>query len=783
MENNAIQVCIPMPINVSSGGYWGDRGYSVNEYSLPRLELQVALILLVTQIFHFLLKKLGIPIFFSQIIAGIVLGPGLRKLVKDKYENMEVLGTTAAIGFVLFVFQCAVKTDLGMMKKSGIMPWCIGVLSLYLPIYFGYSNTLSIRRDRRYQHNTIKNLQPQLLSSIFAMTSFPMVAMLLEELKILNSELGRLGLSSALVADLLGLTTSVVNEMINLEKVARHASSKDFPYYSGMLASPILAVIAAVFLLRPAMKWVVRNTPEDRPVKDFYVYAILFLVLLTTYVTRFNTVFLVWFPLVIGLAVPEGPPFGSTLVSKFDGILNGLLLPISVATISLRFNFSSEDLGNKLVHKYTFLCLETLVVKFCVSFVLSLTLCKMPIKDSASLALILNNRGVVDIGLFAFTYDDVKINDALYTMISLIFVAMGTAGPVLVKLLYDPSKKYAVYQKRNIADMKRNSELQIVACIHTPNDVIAMIKLLDVTCPNKENPLAINVLHLVKLTGRASSLFISHQKQAKTTSDLSYFGNATFLFYQFEQSNWGAVSVNVFTAVSPPNSMHDDICNLAFDKQSSLILLPFHQRWCPDGTIEFEDNEIRTLNSQILNVSPCSVGIFIDRATLSHHGTVSRSISTASRSSSSATSFNVAMIFLGGADDREALIFAKRFAQDDRASLTVIALEANTNTGMPEWDIMLDSVVLRDVKSTEGIKYMETIVKVGSETATILRSVASEYNLVVVGRRNNIDSPQTSGLKEWSEIHELGVIGDLLVSKDLEGTCSILIIQQQKVKR
>lgn len=342
--------------------------------------------------------------------AGILLGPGLRKLVKDKYENMEVLGTTAAIGFVFFVFKCAVKTDFGMMKKSGIMPWCIGVLSLYLPMYFGFSNTLSIQRDGRHQHNTTKNLKPLLLSSIFAMTSFPMVAMLLEELKILNSELGRLGLSSALVADLLGLTNSVLIEMINLGKVTRHASSQDFPYYSVMLASPILAVVAAVFLLRPAMKWVVRNTPEDRPVKDFYVYAILFLVLLTTYVARFNPVFLVWFPLVIGLAVPEGPPFGSTLLSKFDDIiLNGLLLPICVATISLRFNFSSEDLENKLVHKYTFLCLETLVVKFCVTFVLSVTLCRMPIKDSASLALILNNRGVVDMGLFAFTYDGLVI--------------------------------------------------------------------------------------------------------------------------------------------------------------------------------------------------------------------------------------------------------------------------------------------------------------------------------------------------------------------------------------
>ncbi|GLT51216.1 hypothetical protein SLA2020_246410 [Shorea laevis] len=778
-ENVSQQICIPIPPQVNSGGYWSNKTnkYNINEYSLPKLELQIALILLMTQASHFLLKKLEIPIFISQIIAGMVIGFVLGKVIEEKYENMDVLGTISAIGYGLFVFQSAVKTDLRIIRNSGIRPWCIGVLSLLLPICFSMTKITLLERNNLPQTNN-PNTHSIYISLMFAMTSYPVVAMLLQELKILNSELGRLASSSALVSDLVGLTGFMVMAVTGILDKAKHVPPEEITYYTIIVASPIGIVIVAIFLLRPGLNWVVRNTPEDRPVNDFYVYGTLLLLLLATPFTRFNVVFLIWFPFIIGLAVPEGPPMGSAVLSKFEGILNNLFVPICVATISMRFNMSSVVMVNDVIGPRTIICVKTLVIKFCVSLLLCLILYKMPIKDSISFALILNHRGLVDMGLYAFSFDSTSVNDGLYTAVSLVFLVMTTTGSVLVKLLYDPSKKYAAYQKRNIADLKHNSELQVVACIHIPNDVTPIIKLLDITCPNKENPMAINVLHLVKLIGRSSSLFISHHKHHKTISELSYFENAILLFYQFELSNWGAVSVNAFTAVSPPSSMYEDICNLALDKQSSVILLPFHRRWCPDGTIEFDDNDIRNLNSQILDISPCSVGILLVRSTLS------RSISQTSTSSiAQATSFNVAMVFLGGDDDREALIFAQRIAQDDRASLTVIVLKANINTDMSEWDIMLDSIVLRDVKSIEGVKYLETVVEGGHETATVLRSVALEYDLVLAGRRNDLDSPQTLGLKEWSEFPEIGVIGDLLASTDLEGTCSILIIQQQKTKQ
>lgn len=181
-----------------------------------------------------------------------------------------------------------------------------------------------------------------------------------------------------------------------------------------------------------------------------------------------------------------------------------------------------------------------------------------------------------------------------------IVIYMASLVSVMVKLMHDPSRKYAGYQKRSIMASKPNTELEIVACIHVPDNVSPLINLFDVASPSQDYPMSINVLHLVKLSGQASPIFISRQKNKKFVSNHSYSENVIISFTKFEGTYWGAVPVNAFTAVSPPNLVHDDICTLALYKLASLIIVPFHRRWYIDGSIESEDEAIRTLNSRVL---------------------------------------------------------------------------------------------------------------------------------------------------------------------------------------
>jgi hypothetical protein len=312
--------------------------------------------------------------------------------------------------------------------------------------------------------------------------------------------------------------------------------------------------------------------------------------------------------------------------------------------------------------------------------------------------------------------------------------------PLLVKFLYHPSRQYAGYQRRDIMHCASNAELRILTCICRPDNVAAVTKLLEISCPSRERPLAIYVLHLIELIGRASPIFISHQMQIKTMSNSSYSENIIHSFNHFEQDNEGAVSVDFFTAISPLKSMHDDICILGLDKLTSLIVLPFHRKWSIDGFVESDDSAVQALNCNVLELALCSVGILIDRGHLGH--------SMVSLDSS----YSVAMIFFGGNDDREALTFAKRMANHSKIILTVVHFVASGNEIGNDWDKLLDNEILKDVKLNDaGDEYvilLEEMVNDGAQMALMVRSMVNKYNLIIVGRRHNLKSPQTSGLAE-----------------------------------
>lgn len=373
-----------------------------------------------------------------------------------------------------------------------------------------------------------------------------------------------------------------------------------------------------------------------------------------------------------------------------------------------------------------------------------------------------------------------SIRPVTFTFLSLYILLNSAIIPPILRRIYDPSRMYAGYEKRNMLHMKPNSELRILSCIYRTDDIHPMINLLEATFPSRESPVATYVLHLMELIGRATPVFISHRLQTRKNEDTSYNSESVIAsFDQFHKDFFGSVFVSTYTAISVPKTMHGDICMLALNNTTSVIILPFHQTWSADGSAIVSDNiMIRKLNKSVLDLSPCSVGIFIYR---SNNGR--RSIRATAANFSS---YQVCMLFLGGKDDREALTLAKRMARNSRIKITVLCLVSSEQKAkqVTDWDRMLDLELLRDVKSNVldsfNIIYSEQVVDDASQTSKLLKSIANEYDLFIVGREKERKSVFTEGLGEWSEFEELGVVGDLLASQDLKCQASVLVIQQQQ---
>ncbi|KAL1062746.1 hypothetical protein V6Z11_D13G100800 [Gossypium hirsutum] len=464
------------------------------------------------------------------------------------------------------------------------------------------------------------------------------------------------------------------------------------------------------FVLRPAMKWMVKRTPEAGQIKDICFYLVILAFMMS----------------------PRWTPLGSALVEKLDPVISGLFLPICY-NCGLRFDLSYFKNSNLFAYHQVLGAMVALIIKFGVSLLVPL-LCKMPTRDSLALAFIMISKGIVER----------VISEDIFAHMTIVIILVASIVPILVKRLYDPSRKYLCFQKRTIMNSRLNQELRLIVCVHVPGNVNSIINQLNASCPTRESSIALDVLHLIKLSGQATPLFITHDKQKKKHSPANH------------TPRMSCCISDRFHSISPPNLMYEDICNLAMDRLTSFILLPFIGG----------DQTVRTLNFDILEKAPCSVGILVEgRRNLKGSGIRDP------LSSDNSSFYNML----------EALALAKRISQDKSVRLTVIHLKAANSLGviLTENDRMLDSAVLNDVKQSVCFTYIEEHVNDGPETSNFLQSIVEDYQLIIVGRRYKTEDPQTLGLQEWCEFQEIG-IGDLLSSADFIRSYSLLIVQQQQ---
>lgn len=366
-----------------------------------------------------------------------------------------------------------------------------------------------------------------------------------------------------------------------------------------------------------------------------------------------------------------------------------------------------------------------------------------------------------------------------FSMLTVAVLITAAVSHIAVGSLHDYSRAYSGYQRRDIEHHSSCSELRLVTCFHRLEDVVAARKLLEVSFPSKESPLVIYSLHLVELVGRVTPLLIDHQLgQIKTSSSGTCRSRKMMDALDSFASHYnGSVILNFFTAMSLPKFMHHDISALSFDKLASMIILPFHKKWNQLGRLIVDSRSMRVLNNTLLDVAPCSVGILIDRDKIRLRRTPVSS------------SYHVAVIFMGGADDREALCYAKRMSNTPWVQLTVVRLvpAAEHKGGEKRWDAVVDAEVLKEVRhlaQCEDTKvcYKEVRVRDGAETAFTVREMEHVFDLILVGRRHEPDLPQLLGLSQWIDIPELGPIGDMLAIENIRSPVSVLVVQQQYVK-
>ncbi|KAL7195597.1 hypothetical protein ACSBR1_035763 [Camellia fascicularis] len=732
----------------------------VFKHPLPILLLQIGTSLLMTTVLHYILKPFNQPRFVAEMLTGILLGPSIFRHIETGglYQKLfelkpkKVMRLLEYICFGMYGYIVGVRTDISIIKASGTLSWILGFVGIALPTGIAYSINILLGKFHFIEAEILMPICP-----FVAQSSFHVTSILLDELNLLNSEIGRLALSSSLI-------TSIFSWIYTI--------STNFYYYSYLFnlslldfierqAYRLVLVAFIVFGLRSVMFWMIRKVPDGKSIKEWHFFTMVVMLFGVGFLSESMGYSLFFGMMILGLAVPPGPPLGSGMVQRLSLFVSAVLLPLYIVNAGRVVDVSVIDPDNYTVAMVV-IGIAAYLAKL-IGAVVPLRFCNVPYKDAFALALIVSFQGLFDVFFFKIALRHGLVNKKFYSIITIMAVLIAMITTPIIKYLYDPSKRYINYKRRTLQHSNREHELRMLVCLHEEDNVFSIMNILKASNPHKKSPIEAFVVDLMELIGREIPLLINHQLHKGRSSTLNRANRIITTFHQFEQHQEG-IKHQHFTVIAPYGSMHDDICMLALEKSVSLLIIPFQNS---------ESIAIRGVKKNVLDKAPCSVGILVDKKIVMYwrpdcHDEIK---------------FNVCVIFLGGPDSREALALGMRMVENSAIRLTVIRLIAKDDFITDLVETKLDVRAINELKnlykSNEGIEYTEVIVKDGANTIEVLQFLDDQYDLMLVGRRHDNESPLVSGLANWSFVSELGIIGDILASSDMQCNASVLVLQQQ----
>lgn len=256
------------------------------------------------------------------------------KLVFPTWST-PILESVASIGLLFFLFLVGLELDLiTVLGRTGKKAFAISLAGISLPLVLGAGISLFLRRAVEEDHDSAGFWQFLLFIGVsLSITAFPVLARILAELKLLTTSVGQTALAAAAFNDiaawiLLALAVALPGSHHNHHK---HAS----PLVSiWVLLSGLAFVLFMVFVIRPAMRWIIKD--YESTMHEACICLSLAGVLVSGFTTDLIGLHSIFGAFIFGLIIPKSGSFSDKLVERIDDFVSGLLLPLYFASSGLK---------------------------------------------------------------------------------------------------------------------------------------------------------------------------------------------------------------------------------------------------------------------------------------------------------------------------------------------------------------------------------------------------------------------------------------------------------------
>ncbi|KAK7323225.1 hypothetical protein VNO77_26690 [Canavalia gladiata] len=739
--------------------------------------------------FHFLLKPFSQPRITSDIIVGLVAGNiGFVQRLFEKFNH--TFGFIIDFGMMCYMFALGIEMDpyvLFKRPRKHAKVACVGVFCTF------FLATV-VSPALQYFPSEHKVLSFSLcLSTLLSSTDSPVLTRLLSQLKIGKSDIGKLVIAAGVHSDMLScLILSVGYIAVPLPLFCHNLKEKlDFKRSIKMGFVVLFQVVFTALVSPSIMNWVNNENPEGKPMKGPHlVLSIAFMVLMCASSTMYD-----YSPILsaflVGICLPREGRVSKWVITKINYLLATIFFPIFFLWMGYVADFSHFEARHAVTWARLVLLLAVVTVGKVGGTIVSGAMMGFHWPESVAIGLLLITKGHLHIFLAikVIGCGAASLSTGIVMVIAT-FLTVVTA-PIVVANIIKRAKRKAPTHRFSLQSIDPSCEIRILLCVHGPQNVPASINLVEITKGPADSSIVVYVTDMIEISDEISDSLESdegeHAGIVKDKEVMDMRNQVTNSFQPYVEENADSVTIRRKMAFSTINNMSQDISVLAEDLMIALIILPFHRSQRQDGTLDGGSPGFRHVNRKVLRSAPCSVGILVDRG-----------LGSIEHISGCEVKLQVAVIFIGGEDDREALAYAGRVARHPGVKLTVIRFLADSSVEssrlvgyrvvLPEQEkeMKLDDECFAQFyeKHVIGgrISYVEKHLANAAETFSTLRSFEGQYSLVIVGREGGVNSILTKGMNDWQQCPELGPIGDVLSGPDFSTTVSVLIIQQHKLK-
>lgn len=378
-------------------------------------------------------RRLRQPPVIAEIVAGISLGPSLLGLLPGNLpqrlfptEVRPLLSAIAEVGLLLFMFLVGWELEAQRIWSSRVAATSVSLTSMALPFGGGVllAGWLYTRHSVVGAHHVSRISFVLFIGVAMSITAFPVLARIIVEHRMQSSPIGLLALASAAVGDLiswclLALVSAIVTSKGSMSVLRVIALSMAY-----------LAVLALI--VRPILRLLLARISVDGGNGSGLLSLVTAGIFLSAYATNWIGLDAIFGAFAFGAVMPKGDSRHlQAYLKQPSESITGLLMPIFFVVTGLSIDVTK--LGSSgwldLAAVLTVACAG----KF-IGSMLPARLCRMPWRDSMTLGLLMNTRGLTELVILNIGRSLGVLDTRMFTiMVLMALITTSMAGPLLPK--------------------------------------------------------------------------------------------------------------------------------------------------------------------------------------------------------------------------------------------------------------------------------------------------------------------------------------------------------------